>query len=565
MCQAAPFSLTAGAVLHGAVRLAFVSGSIPNVALLKLHAGRLASDSVAYAALLKRHAGRYPVGSSVDFQVDGDVGSVSWEWRTSKLAGWPEAPLLQLAWPVHMPLLPTGVREVAATNPVTPFRDLRGKATAVVADSWNLTYKLFPDVGLRAPRPVREDLKDKILNALRGTDSEFDIPSKMHGGVGDTYFSGKIIARMARLVAIGDELGESHMPYFNDMVDRLTQRLEVWLGSKSLNPLLYDASWGGVVACGCNYDDCGGNCTPHCANNITPPERCPAMSNIGINFGNAYYNDHHYHYGYFVYAAAVAAKLRPAWEREWRQQILALIRDYSNPSSEDPSFPVARHKDWFLGFSWAGGITVPFVNGRNEESTSEAINAYYAIYAYGSAVDAPFSKRLKDFGRLMTAMEVHGADTYWHVRSNLEMYGVAFPFDYQTVGMLWSSMVAHQTYFGGQPYFIEGIHLMPVTPVMESYLEPDWVAKQFPAYKKACDSDPICLKSGFSWQVCLEQAVIDTAQALACLESLPSDAFSSANAGSNGNSLTNSLHWIATRPPPPPSTTSSGEELILFM
>lgn len=200
---------------------------------------------------------------------------------------------------------------------------------------------------------------------------------------------------------------------------------------------------------------------------------------------------------------------------------------------------------------------MPTSNGRNQESTSESINAYYAIYAYASAVDAPFAKRLKDFGRIMTAMEVHGADTYWHVRSSPDIYGTEFPFNHTTVGMVWSNMVNYQTFFGMTTYFVEGIHLLPMTPVMESYLKADWMSKQFAPYKAACDADPQCAKAGFSWQVCLEQALIDTGGAVACLRALPRDAFSPDNTGSCGNSLTNSLYWIATRLPPTAAPSSS--------
>jgi len=459
-----------------------------------------------------------------------------------------------------MPLFESGFHSAATLNPPALFRDLRGKSTAVVADSWKFSYDLFPDVGFSAPRAVDTSMKASILDALKGSnakwnltmsDSEFDLPLNYQLGAGDTYFSAKMIARIARLVTIADEVGESSTSYFKDMLSRLTQRLEVWLGqgAKSLDPLLYDASWGGVVACGCEYDDCKGTCLPHCANNVTPPEACPALRDPGANFGNAFYNDHHFHYGYFVYAAAVAAKYNPSWELQWRQEILTLVRDYANPSDADTSFPVTRHKDWFLGFSWAGGIPKPAsMNGRNQESTSEAINAYFAVYAYGAAVD---SKQLKDLGRILTAMEVHSSDTYWHVSNETDIYGKEFPFPYPTVGQIWSNMVNHQTYFGMETFFVEGIHLMPFIPVMESYLKPDWVATQFPPYKAACDNDTRCLDGGFSWQVCLEQGLVDAAGALECLKSLPGDAFSGANPGSNGNSLTNSLHWLATRLPAP--------------
>ena len=59
-----------------------------------------------------------------------------------------------------------------------------------------------------------------------------------------------------------------------------------------------------------------------------------------------------------------------------------LVRDIANPSKEDPFFPQHRHKDWYMGHSWASGLAVPggkpnFL-GRNQESTSEAVNAWCA-------------------------------------------------------------------------------------------------------------------------------------------------------------------------------------------
>ena len=64
-------------------------------------------------------------------------------------------------------------------------------------------------------------MKENILIALRGPntrqknppnqsipDNLFDLPLNYQVGAGDTYFSGKMIARLARLIAIADELGE---------------------------------------------------------------------------------------------------------------------------------------------------------------------------------------------------------------------------------------------------------------------------------------------------------------------------------------------------------------------
>jgi endo-1,3(4)-beta-glucanase len=61
---------------------------------------------------------------------------------------------------------------------------------------------------------------------------------------------------------------------------------------------------------------------------------------------------------------------------EHQDYINWFARDIVNPSPNDPWFPVTRCRDWFAGHSWASGIA----NGagsRDEESSGEAINAYY--------------------------------------------------------------------------------------------------------------------------------------------------------------------------------------------
>lgn len=52
----------------------------------------------------------------------------------------------------------------------------------------------------------------------------------------------------------------------------------------------------------------------------------------------------------------------------------------------------------YLGSSWASGIVTfqgePYPNGRNQESSSEAINAYEGIALYGLATLEAFSGNL---------------------------------------------------------------------------------------------------------------------------------------------------------------------------
>lgn len=75
--------------------------------------------------------------------------------------------------------------------------------------------------------------------------------------------------------------------------------------------------------------------------------------------------DHHFHYGYILYGCAIVAKFDAAWAATFRDPILALVRDYANPSTDDPYFTQLRQFDIFDSHSWAAGLFV-FADGRNQ-------------------------------------------------------------------------------------------------------------------------------------------------------------------------------------------------------
>ena len=125
-------------------------------------------------------------------------------------------------------------------------------------------------------------------------------------GAGDTYFSGKTIARLARILLIAEELHQVcanpsgdyanvctglKLPTESDVsvaLDQLRRVVSVWVKDNQQAPFVYDTSWGGVISCGCLYS------SGECANQLPT---CPALVDQGLNFGQAMYNDHHFHYG----------------------------------------------------------------------------------------------------------------------------------------------------------------------------------------------------------------------------------------------------------------------------
>lgn len=316
------------------------------------------------------------------------------------------------------------------------------------------------------------------------------------------------------------------------------------------------------------------------------------MSDMGNNFGFSFFNDHHFHLGYHLNAAATVGLFDHAWLRAHWDALLLYVRDIANPSRHDPYFPAARHKDWYLGSSWASGVVTINPNGRNEESSAEAIAAYEGVALLGEAGMMAFStakgrtsasgapgtggesaawaegfetaSRIYDFGRLLLSTEVRSAQRYWHVRASPAPRVYPDIYAPKVVGMLWQTLAQEQTWFGPEEWKSYGIQLLPFTPAAAKRDDPLWVAEMLPLFNASCAATPVCAEQGWSVLVLLSMATVGQWQeARAGILALPDAAFE--GAGGNGHSRTNSLWWIATRPALAPapvrhrhSTTTSG-------
>ncbi|PQE16905.1 glycoside hydrolase family 81 protein [Rutstroemia sp. NJR-2017a BBW] len=172
------------------------------------------------------------------------------------------------------------------------------------------------------------------------------------------YYSGKALAKFAGIVyTIHDIVGDVALAQAG--LDKLKQSFERFSTNRQQFPLVYETAWSGLVS-SASY----------------------TTLNSGADFGNTYYNDHHFHYSYFVYAAALIGYLDPTWLATHKDYINTLVRDYANPSPLDPYFPVSRNFDWYHGHSWAHGLYETF-DGKNEESSSEDSLSAYALKMWG--------------------------------------------------------------------------------------------------------------------------------------------------------------------------------------
>ena len=439
-------------------------------------------------ATLDAHADAVSVGGTPTATASGDEATLVFNWATQGLdGGLTSVPPLHFALPHHVPVLQESpVPGAVATT-------IKGDLVAVAAGAWHLVEPLTT-VGFEAPGGIAPALQPLIEAALV-EDLGFAVTA------GDTYFGGKQLAAIARLALIADEVGDAASAATARA--NLGAALEPWLAGTNGDPLRYDPTWGGVV------------------------------SASGGSFNQGAYNDHHFHYGHFLYAAAALAKEDPAWAAEWGDEVGQILRNIANPSPSDPHYTVARNKDWFVGHSWAQGL-YEGGDGRNQESSSEAVNAWYGVYLWGLATG---DERVRDLGRLMLAMELRAAHTYWQITSDAAIYPEPFASN-KVVGVLWSNKVDHATWFGGNLEFIHGIQMLPFTPITEELLRPEWITEEYPVVAQALD-DPF-IGEGWKGFIHMAHAVIDPIAAWWQADEL--------TGYDDGNTKTNTLYWLATRP-----------------
>eukprot|EP01094_Clydonella_sp_ATCC50884_P021817 TRINITY_DN4888_c0_g1_i2.p1 TRINITY_DN4888_c0_g1~~TRINITY_DN4888_c0_g1_i2.p1 ORF type:complete len:709 (-),score=185.76 TRINITY_DN4888_c0_g1_i2:399-2285(-) len=452
----------------------------------------------------------YATGAELEVVVDDDDAAIHFRWEVQG-----EGQLAMFALPHHRQILSHATRIDPALSVHT---GLAGKISAVIGSDWYMSEGLselgesFWDGGAT----IDADKAQAIIAQL-----QVDKPTEVIANQ-DPYTFGKRIARLARLALIAKELGEEG--YAMDVARLMEQSLSIALGfgdqATNEDPLVYETRYGGVCS----------------LKGIENPGE-PWAPGGAQDFGNGIYNDHHYHWGYWIYAVAAVADIDPAWlagDPELKKVVLALVRDIANPSSEDPFFTPFRYKDWFVGHSWASGLQA-IADGANQESISEAINAYYGVALLGVALN---DAHMRDVGRVLMASEMRAAHTYWQV---MPRDTALYPLEFAQLGLaaqLFADKATYAVFFPcpGTTACTYGINVIPVTPVSAELLRPDWVRATYDYYASA-NFDGLNQWIAF---LIADHAMID--QPAAWNETL---AYEGPYDG--GVSLSNIMHFVATQ------------------
>ena len=334
----------------------------------------------------------------------------------------------------------------------------------------------------------------------------------------DTYWSGKAYGKVAEVAAIARSIGM--LTEADGLVNWLKTELSDWFRANNTGAhdktkyFAYDRDWSTLLG-------------------------------LEESFGShQQLNDHHFHYGYFIRAAAEVCRVDVSWCRAdaFGPMVELLIRDFA-AGRDDPMFPYLRNFDPANGFSWASGHA-NFALGNNNESTSEAANAYGAIVLYGLITN---NQALVDRG-----VYLHASTTaaYWEYWNNIDGYRGKpadfnnFPSGYSPLAtsIIWGAGADFATWFSAATAHILGIQGLPLNPlVLHIGQHPDYLRNYVTlGLSQSSNGQPSGLAPGqwtdVWWNI---QAMTDAQRSL--------DDFNAVNLNytvEEGESKAHTLHWI---------------------
>lgn len=320
----------------------------------------------------------------------------------------------------------------------------------------------------------------------------------------DTYFLGKEVLRAAQVYDLAMQLGlESQARKIKDI---LYTEFSVW--KNNLNT----------------------NAQPEYGKYFTYDTKIRGIIGHKTSFGSEEFNDHHFHYGYFVHAAALLGKYDKEFVVGYKDVVNLFLKDYLNTNRDNSDFSFVRDFDLYEGHSWAAG-TAMFGDGNNQESTSEAIHAYYAGWLWNSVVG---NKQLTITAAWLYNQEINTALTYWMLaKKHSPQYA---GYRHSLISLLWGGKSEFGTWFSGEPEAKVGIQLIPFTPASE-YL------KDIPAeiIEKHLAETIFPQKKMFFDQLLMYEAIKNPAKALELFNNVEDADLD------GGNSKSFLYAWIVTR------------------
>jgi endoglucanase Acf2 len=242
----------------------------------------------------------------------------------------------------------------------------------------------------------------------------------------DSYNEGQVMNRLIQTARIADQMG--NIVARDKMIATIKERLEDWLGYQSGEVAFlfyYNANWSTLLGYPAGHGQ---------DNNI---------------------NDHHFHWGYFIHAAAFMEQFEPGWANQWGEMINLLVRDAASSDRNDATFPFLRNFSPYAGHSWANGFAT-FPQGNDQESTSESMQFASSLIHWGSITN---NIEIRDLGIYIYTTEQTAIEEYW-----FDMYERNFQSNqqYSLVSRVWGNSYDNGTFWTTDIAASYGIEMYPI-------------------------------------------------------------------------------------------------------
>ncbi len=286
----------------------------------------------------------------------------------------------------------------------------------VVENSFKGILPTLPKLGQYSQGFSPAELDQKIFN----------IENDQLASWTDSYNEGQVMNRLIQTARIADQTGDIEAR--DKMIAMIKERLEDWLSYET-----------GEVAFLFYYNDVWSAMLGY-----------PAGHGQDTNL-----NDHHFHWGYFIHAAAFMEQFEPGWAAQYGDMINILIRDAASPDRNDTQFPFLRNFSPYAGHSWANGFA-SFPQGNDQESTSESMQFASSLIHWGTITE---NDAIRDLGVYIYTTEQTAIEEYW-----LDVYNRNFQPNqqYSLVSRVWGNSYDNGTFWTADIAASYGIEMYPM-------------------------------------------------------------------------------------------------------
>lgn len=398
-----------------------------------------------------KYAASIPRSTRVDWNYNEAQALVSNSWKVAAVNlrnPGAAAPVMQGFLPHAYKYAESMQMQAANSSYQTP----RGIMRVYTSDSGDFSYAyrfsgMMPFYATPKEDPdFANGYKQEIMDELMNTYAR--------GGTfgGDTYWGGKGLVQMALNMTFAKETGNTAQ--YETSKKKLRDSFVDWLTytpGENNTFFSYYPRWG-------------------------------AMLGFDVSYDSDAFNDHHFHYGYFTYAAALLCMEDKEFAADYGELLTMIAKDYANWDRNDSRFPLMRTLDLWNGHSWAGGLgDAGNDNGNGQESTSEAMQSWGGLYLLGVALD---NKDMRDAGIWGWNTEARATREYWYdvdaPRPANEGGRAPWPgkndrqgnYNYDEYPYAYNSNITGKgigwwTWFGGDPLYMHGIQWMPISPALD--------------------------------------------------------------------------------------------------